>query len=572
MDRRVTSGSLWVAACFALSGCYEGLPPLDAGFGSAGISGGDAGDGGNGDDNGDGDGEADVSAAPAPDRVELRRLTRSQYLNTLVDLLGEPLTLPTALEPDLVVDLFPGVGAASGTVSGLGIEQFEAAGENAVDEVFADAGRRSALVGCEPSAADCFATFAEDFGRRAFRRPLQDDEIERYATLGADVAAVRGDAWQGARAIAIALLSSPSFLYLVELGEEDPTSDERWRFTSVEMASRLSYAIWNGPPDAELLDAGDSGALLERAEVKAQVERMLEDDRARRGIGRFVSEWLGLDIIATLDKDLATFPNATPELFAAMHGEATRLAQHAALGEDASLLDILDGQYTFVNAELASFYGIAAPTDVDAQGFGMVDTSGMDGRRGILGTAGVLAGQSRRTRTAPTIRGMYVQARLRCQDLPPPPADVPMDIPDGTEDDPQTQSIRELLEQHREDPTCAACHASLDPPGLAMEHFDALGAYRTMDAGFPVDAATVVDETQVDGLPGLTSYLVEDPAVRRCMVQQLLRFTTGHRESVEQAQTVEALGNGLAAADFNLRAFLPELFATAAFRTKAPPA
>jgi len=499
-------------------------------------------------------------------------MTRSQYVNTLHDLLGEPLTTPTALEPDLVVDLFAGVGASSGTVSGLGIEQFEAAAEDAVDEVFADAGRRSALVGCEPTAADCFASFAESFGRQAFRRPLEAQEIERYAALGHDVAAVRGDVWEGARAVAIALLSSPSFLYLVELGEADPTTDDRWRFTSVEMASRLSYAIWNGPPDAELLDVGESGALVERAEVKAQVERMLGDSKARRGIGRFMSEWLGLDIIATLDKDLATFPNATPELFAAMHGEVTRLAEHAALGEDASLLDILDGQYTFVNAELASFYGIAAPTDVDAGGFGRVDTSGMDGRRGILGTAGVLAGQSRRTRTAPTIRGMYVQARLRCQDLPPPPADVPMDIPDGTEDDPQTKSIRELLEQHREDPTCAACHDSLDPPGLALEHFDALGAYRTMDAEFPVDATTEIDAAQVDGLSGLTSYLVDDPAVRRCMVQQLLRFTTGHRESVELAETVEALGNGLAAADFNLRTFLPELFATAAFRTKAPPA
>ena len=570
MNNQTIARWLLAAAGVVVGGCYQGVPPLEGGFGDAGISGGDGGDGG---DDGDGDGgHADVSTAPAPDRVELRRLTRSQYANTLVDLLGEPLTLPTALEPDLVVDLFAGVGATQGTVSGLGIEQFEAAAEDAVDDVFADAGRRSDLVGCEPSAADCFASFAETFGRQAFRRPLTDDEIERYAALGQDVAAVRGDAWEGARAIAIALLSSPSFLYLVELGEPDPTSEDYWRFTSVEMASRLSYAIWNGPPDAELLDVGEAGGLVERAEIKAQVERMLDDSRARRGIGRFTAEWLGLDIIATLNKDLETFPNATPELFAAMHGEATRLAEHAALGEDASLLDILDAQYTFINAELASLYGVSAPTDVDADGFGKVDTSGMDGRRGILGTAGVLAGQSRRTRTAPTIRGMYVQARLRCQDLPPPPADVPMDIPDGTEEDPQTQSIRELLEKHREDPTCAACHQSLDPPGLALEHFDALGAYRTMDAGFPVDAATVVDETEVEGLAGLAAFLRDDPAVRRCMVQQLLRFTTGHRESVEQAETVEALGNGLAAADYNLRAFLPDLFATAAFRYKAPPA
>ncbi len=531
---------------------------------------GDDDDAGTDDDASD-DG-VDADAPPSAERAQLRRLTRSQYGNTLRDLLGDPLTLPDALEPDLVVELFDTVGAAQGSLSTLGTEQFEAAAEDAIDEVFADTARRSALVGCDPTAGGCFEQLAEQFGRRVFRRPLQADEIERYAALGSEVAALRSDPWQGARAIAVALLSAPSFLYLVELGEPHPDDDARWRFTSLEMASRLSYAIWNGPPDDALLTAAEDDRLLSADDIREQVERMLADDRARRGVGRFAAQWLGLDLIPKLDKDMATFPNATPELLASMHGETTRLVEHAALSAEGSILDLIAGDYTFVDATLASHYGIAPPTDVDAGGFGRVDSASMDGRTGILGTAGILASTSRRTRTAPTIRGLFVQERLRCQAPPPPPPDVEMEIPDGTEEEPQDQSIRELLEEHRENPVCAACHDTIDPPGLALEHFDAMGSYRTTDAGQPIDASTVVDGVEIDGLSQLAAGLRDDPTVRRCVVQQLYRFSTGHKETVEEAQVIEDLAEKLAEVDDNLSAFLPELMLTVAFRTLAPPA
>ncbi|MEM6996798.1 MAG: DUF1592 domain-containing protein, partial [Myxococcota bacterium] len=477
-------GPLGLAGLLLPAACNDHGPTTDFGVGPGGGIHLDDDDGGDADGDDDGDDDtSDAEAPPSAPRAQLRRLTRSQYGNTLRDLLGTPLTLPEALEPDLVVDLFATVGAAQGTLSTLGTEQFEAAAEDAVDEVFDDVARRSALVGCEPTAGGCFAEMAESFGRRAFRRALTTEEIDRYAALGQQVSGLRGDPWEGARAIAVGMLSSPNFLYMVEVGEPHPEDDTRWRFTSTEMASRLSYAIWNGPPDEELLAAAEENALLAPSDIRAQAQRLLDDERARRGIGRFAAQWLGLDIIPNLDKDMATFPNATPELLESMAGEATRLVEHAALGDGGSILDVVGSDYTFIDQRLASHYGVTAPTDVDAQGFGRVDNAAMDGRMGILGTAGILASTSRRTRTAPTVRGLFVQERLRCQTPPPPPPDVQMDIPDGTEEEPQDQSIRELLEEHRENPVCAACHDTIDPPGLALEHFDAMGAYRTTDGG-----------------------------------------------------------------------------------------
>jgi hypothetical protein len=557
----VVAGTLGLGCTLDMENTPVGRPSGITGVGDS------AGEGGDGAD--DGDGGTEVDEVPPASRSQLRRLTRSQYVHALHDLLGEPLEIPAELEPDLVLDLFASVGAAHGTVSALGVERFEGAADDVADEVFADAARRAAVVGCEPATAGCLATFAASFGRRAFRRPLTADEASRYAQLAQDIAALRGDPWEGARSLVVALLSSPSFLYQIELGEPDPDDATRWRFTSVEMASRLSFAIWNGPPDEALLAAGEAGELVDETVVREQAERLLADPRAQRGIRRFAAEWLGLDAIPMLDKDVASFPAASPELFASMHGEATRLAEEQALRPDASLLDLFRTTHTYVDARLATFYGVAMPADVDAEGFGRVELPQDKGRRGILGAAGVLASQSRRTRTSPTLRGLFVQTRFRCEVPPPPPPDVEMDIPEQDAAEPQT--IRELLEEHRENPACASCHDRIDPPGLVLENYDAMGAWRTTEAGLAIDASTTLDGVPLDGLPDLAAHLESDPAVEACFVRQLYRFTIGHLESEAEEPVIEALTESLALVDHNLVAFLPSLMVTPSFRTLAPP-
>lgn len=544
-----------------LTGCYTGLGrDQDQGTGIylPGDGGEDAGD----------DEPGATADVPPPARVQLRRLTRAQYGAALQDLLGQAVAVPDSIEPDLVVDLYSTVGATQSVMSELGVEQAERAAREVAEQVVADVAWRGQVVGCDPAAAGCLGQLAAALGRRAFRRPLEAAELARYEALASEITALHGDPWEAVEGILTAILASPHFLYVVEVGEADPDDDARLRFSSVEMASRLSLALWGSVPDDALLAAGEAGELVEPEAIAAQAERMLADPRARRGLGRFFAEWLGLDVLDGLGKDATLFPQATPELFASMRGQVERMVDDAVF-DGGSVLDLVEGRKTFVDARLAVLYGVTAPSQVDAEGFGAIELPESTGRRGILGTGAFLAAQSRRTRTSPTVRGVWVQARLRCHELPPPPPDVETDLPDGT--DQSDKTLREILEQHRENPVCAGCHAQVDPIGLALEHFDALGAYRTTDRGQAIDARSELDGVAIDGLSQLAEHIADDPAFATCLVKQIYRFTTGHVESPEEMPAIEALAEDLVEREFDLPSFLPQLMASPQLRTLAIP-
>ncbi len=547
-------------ALATLTGCYSGIDAENQGTGIF-----LPGDGG---DEGGDDGPGATADVPAPARVQLRRLTRAQYGASVQDLLGTQVELPSALEPDLVIDLYSSIGATQSVLSELGAEQLEKAARDLAEQVVSDPAWRSTLVGCDPTVAGCVGQFVGAFGRRAFRRTLSADEQTRYETLAAELQGLHGDAWEGIEGVLTAVLASPHFLYVVELGEPDPEDEGRLRFTSVEMASRLSLALWSAGPDEELLDVAEAGELVEPAAIVVQVERMLADPRARRGLGRFFAEWLGLDVLDGLTKDAEVFPQADAALFASMRGQVERMVEDAVF-EGGSLLDLINGRRTFVDARLAALYGVSGAATVDAEGFGEITLPEAGGRRGILGTGAFLAMQSRRTRTSPTLRGVWVQARLRCNELPPPPPDVETDLPDGNE--PGEKTLREILEEHRANPTCAGCHAQVDPIGLALENFDGLGAFRTTDHGAPIDAAVDLEGVAIDGLGELSQHIADDPALSSCLVKQLYRFTTGHHEEGEEMPAILALAEDLVESEFNLPTFLPQLLASPQFRTLAIP-
>jgi hypothetical protein len=558
------SCSVWASCALAtLSGCYSGAG-RDYGPGS-GIY---LPDDGGGDDGAADDAPGATADVPPPERAQLRRLTRAQYGASIQDLLGAAIVLPTAIEPDLVVDLYSTIGATQSVLSELGAEQLETAGRDLAEQVVDDPTLRMEVTGCDPAVAGCMDEFIASFGRRAFRRSLTAAEQTRYETLAADLQALHGDPWEGVEGVLTAVLASPHFLYVVELGEADPDDEEQLRFTSVEMATRLSLALWGAGPDEELLAAGEAGELVEPEAIAAQTERMLADPRARRGLGRFFAEWLGLDVLDGMTKDTDIYPEANPELFLAMRGQVERMVDDAVF-EGGSLLDLIDGRRTFVDARLAALYGVSAPASVDAEGFGEVELPEELGRRGILGTGAFLAMQSRRTRTSPTLRGVWVQARLRCNELPPPPPDVEVDLPDGDESTDKT--LREILEEHRENPTCAGCHALTDPIGLALENYDGLGAWRTKDRDQTIDASTELEGVAIEGLGQLSQHIADDPALSNCMVQQLYRFTTGHHETPEEMPAIESLAGDLVEVGFDLPSFLPHLMASPQFRTLAIP-
>ncbi|MBX7079555.1 MAG: DUF1592 domain-containing protein [Nannocystaceae bacterium] len=516
---------------------------------------------------GDGDGgEDDAPEAEPAVRVQLRRLTREQYNRSIQQLLGADVALPMALPPDAVDHHFTTVGTAPLPISSFDVEQYEAAAVALADAIVDDETARAALVGCDPATAACLDGFVDSFGRLAFRRTLSATETQRYHDLAQAAAARFEDPWQGVHATLSAVLASPNFLYIADVGEPDPEVEGRRRYTSVEMASRLSFFLWGHGPDAALLDRAEAGDLDDAQTVAEIAADMMAQPAARDGMGRFFREWLSIEAMSVQTKDTEVFADATPELFVSMAQEIEQMVEHLVFEADESMLSLLDTRTAFVDDRLAAIYGM------EAQGGGMVAVQRADDdpRVGMLGTAAVLSLTSRRARTAPTLRGIYVQQRWRCVDLPPPPPDVDVEIPDNPEDEPTPATMREMLEEHDTNPACASCHSVVDPLGLALEHFDAMGRWRSDDRGMTIDDSGKLGDAEFHGLAELVALLREDPEVETCVTRQLYRYATGHLEQDDQdGPAIVALADDFAAAEGRLSAFVPKLVSSTAFRTFA---
>ncbi len=556
----------------ALTGCYAGTSGNadDAGSGvgtetaatdpsagsdgeSAGESAGDTGDGS--EDDGDEFG-----------RAQLRRLTHAQFERSIHDLLGETIVVRDDLDPDLYAELFSTVGASMVTTSSVGVERYETAALDAAHQAFADPDARATLVGCDPVAEPaCAGELLARLGRRAWRRPLDADELARYEALVTGAPGAEGDPWLGLELAVAALLQSPNFLYLVEIGEPDPDAPARTRYTDWEMAGRLAAFVWASAPDDELLDAAAAGELSEADEVLAQAERMLADPRADAALGQFFGELLHFDAVDSIAKDPAIFPEANAGLFAAMRGEGERMVA-ALLADDADVRDLFDTRRTFVTAELAELYGMDAPdpATMDADGFAPVTIPDDWARAGFFGTGVFLASGGTVTRTSPTKRGNFVQRRLRCTEVPPPPDDVDAQFPPASEDDLVT--MRERLEIHRENPTCAGCHDLMDPIGLSLEHFDGIGRHRDDDRGLALDVTAEIDGVAFEGLTGLAATLREDPATARCLAGHAYRFAIGHADGVAEIEIVGALAEGFDADGYRFGPLVRAIVASEGFR------
>jgi hypothetical protein len=291
-------------------------------------------------------------------------------------------------------------------------------------------------------------------------------------------------------------------------------------------------------PDQALFDAAGAGELDTPSGIEAQAPRLLADPRGREGVGEFASQWLGAENIATVDKDPALFPELTTNLRSAMLDETRRFVAHVVFDSSRKYEELLRADYTFVNAPLASFYGIAGISGDALRRQPYADTS----RAGLLGHASILGVYARSDQTSPIKRGVFVRSRLLCQDLPPPPADVP---PVPAVD--QMATTRERFRQHTSVAGCASCHRFIDGVGFGFEHFDAVGQWRQLDNGHPIDATG--DMNDVEGLntqtsapfgtvAELASILASSEAAKNCLATQYFRFSRG---AFEDDQSVCAL-------------------------------
>ena len=407
----------------------------------------------------------------------------------------------------------------------------------------ADTPSRLKIFSCRPkdraSEEPCATQILSSLASRAYRRPVTKEDIETlmrfyrsgHAAGGFEIGIQRG---------LERILAAPSFLFRVER-QPAGIPGTPYRLTDLELASRISFFLWSSIPDAELIGLAARGKLQDPAVVEQQVRRMLADSRADAVVENFVAQWLNLGKIAGVKPDEYAHPEFDENLRDAMLEETRRFIT-GQIREDRSVVDLLSADYTFVNDRLARHYGIP---DVFGNQFRRVTFK--DGvRGGLLGQASILTVTSYPNRTSPVVRGKWLLDNMLGAPPPPPPPDVPTLVEPG--EDNQPRSVRERLEAHRKNPTCAACHVRMDPLGFALENFDALGKWRTTSDGVGVDAAaSLPDGTQFDGVVGLRTLLVghRDEFVRT-LTEKLLSYALGRGTEYFDLPTVRQIARDAA--------------------------
>ncbi len=504
--------------------------------------------------------DRDVELPPfAPAAANLPRLTASQYRRTVASVFGEPLPF-VELEADTNPHLFYSVGATRTTISERGVDLYEQAATETVRAVFADVARRDALIGCSVTADGCVRDAIERVGRRLFRRPLTTEEVERWV----GVSAIGTDPNRGLEYALSGMLQAPSFLYRAELGAPDPDAPELRRLDGYEVAARLSFLFLDQGPDDTLLDLAAAGAFDDETGIDEAARRLLDDPRAERTVGAFFTQYLDLGRLEGLERDAAVYPTWTETLAPAMRTEIELLVHDLVFRREADVRELFFTRRTFVNDELARFYGVAAP-GAGPIAFVPVELPAEGPRAGLLSLAGPLAMNAHASETSPTLRGKYVRERVLCESVPAPPDDVDLVIPEPAEGDPPA-TLRERLEQHRADARCAACHAYIDPPGMLFQHFDSIGAYRETENGLEIDATGDLDGTFLADARDLAEALRTDERVPRCIVRQLYRHATGRLEQPSEARPLAALEDAFAASGYRFTELMIELARSEVFR------
>ena len=389
-----------------------------------------------------------------------------------------------------------------------------------------DTPSRQRILTCRPATAGeeraCAEEILSTLARRAYRRPATAADLDTLLEFYEEGRAA-GDFDAGIEMALRRLLVSPEFLFRIERDPEGAAPNAAYRISDPELASRLSFFLWSSIPDDELIEVAADGALRDPGVLERQVRRMLADPRAEALVTNFAAQWLYLRNLPAVSPDFIVFPDFDETLRRALR-EETELFFDSIIREDRSVLDLLTADYTFLNERLAKHYGVP---NVYGSHFRRIDLPPGSPRGGLLGQGSILAVTSYATRTSPVVRGKWILENLLGTPPPPPPANVPPLSDEGSD---AVLSMRERMVEHRRNPVCASCHAIMDPIGLSLENFDAIGRYRNRTAGFePLDVeGSFPDGTTFDGAGGLRETLLDrsDQFVRT-LASKLLTYSLG---------------------------------------------
>ncbi|WP_437821434.1 DUF1592 domain-containing protein [Sorangium sp. So ce1078] len=484
-----------------------------------------------------------ATQAQVAERSMFPRLSHAQWENTVRDLLrlDDAPGLSASFTSDPLGGVFDNNEAALLVTPGLWGD-YQRAAEELAAMVAGDQGKLDRVVPADlPAEPEARAqAFVERFGERAFRRPLTEGERDTYLALfdrGKELFAGEDPFVAGVRAALEAFLQSPHFVYRVELGA-GPAKGGLIPLSGYEIATRLAYLFWNTMPSDELLAAAKAGELSTHEAVRAYAERMLEDPRAREVVGAFHRQLYDYEQYHDLNKDQALYPEFVPGMGDSMQREAELFVDHVVFDKEGGLTDLLTARTAFVNGDLAAVYGVDGEFSNE---FKRVELKEAE-RSGLLTRLGFLASKATARQPDSIHRGVFVNLRILCAALPPPP-DNATAVPPGDH-----ATNRERVEAHTGKGTCGeACHATMiNPAGFAFEHYDAIGGYRTTDNGVPVDAADVYrlggePRSYADAIE-FSQVLAESSEAHACYARRWVEFAHGREVGAKDRELIQELG------------------------------
>lgn len=457
--------------------------------------------------------------------VALRRITASQYRHTIADVFGPEIKVEGRFEPDNRRSGLMALGASSSTVSTSGFSQYFTIARKVTDQVLSEK-TRDAVVPCKPAdaaAADdaCTEAFLRKYGSLLFRRPLTAGDVAPRVKLAAEGAVANKNFYAGLQLALASMLTAPDFLFKVEAAESDPTKPGQMRLEGYTKASRLSALIWDAAPDAELLRAAGAGELHTAQGLQTQIDRLVADPkRSEAGLRAFFDDMLQFDRFETVSKDGTAYPKFNAQVADAAREQTLRFLVDQLLTKKGDYRDVFTSRDTFMNRSLAGIYKVPYTYDDAWVPYRFPESSGQSG---LLTQTSFMMLFSQAARSSPTQRGVATYEIFLCQPMPVPPPNIDFSkVRDNNQN-----TVRDRLIDHANNPGCAGCHKVSDPPGLALERFDALGQTRMTENGKLIDVSTEMNGIKFEGAQGLGKVLHDNPKIPACLVRNVYAYGVG---------------------------------------------
>ncbi|MFK7863277.1 MAG: DUF1592 domain-containing protein [Pseudohongiellaceae bacterium] len=493
-----------------------------------------------------------------------RLLTGEQYATTIAQVFGEDISesILAPMPPMARTDGLLASGAAFAGVTSDQISQIQLSAASVASQVV-DEEHRDFLLPCQPESpstvdAACASEFLAEAGELLYRRPLSETRLAELVDIAGYATQQTENFYDGLALALETILLSPEVVFIVDQYEPDPENPGFQRLDSYSIASRLSFFLWNSPPDLALLDAAKKGDLQTEQGLEAAVDRLLASPRLEAGMRAFFDDMLAFDEFNSLAKDPVVYPMVTAATLNAAREQTLRTIIDHVIEQDADYRDLFTSKKTFMSMPLAPVYGIPARA-----GWAPYEFAEDSPRIGLLTHVSFLAANSHAVRSSPTLRGKALRELMLCQNVPEPPPDVDFL---GLEEDENAATARERLNVHNKNPSCAGCHLITDPMGLSLENFDGAGRFRETENGAILDIAGELDGVFYEDISGLATAMRNHPKLSSCLVNRLYAYGTGGPVSLRDDRDIlKDLENGFVQADYKVSSLLKQLTMSTAF-------